>query len=159
MLSEQERREIDAEVAQYPDPRAASVDALKIVQRHRGWVSDEAVADVAEALGLTPAELDAVATFYSLVFRRPVGRHVLLVCDSVTCWIRGYPELKARLKARLGVDLGDTTADGRFTLLPIPCLGACDRAPALMVDEDLHAPVSPETLDALLARYDDGEDG
>ena len=160
MLSDEERREIEAEIAHYPDPRAASVDALKIVQRHRGgWVDDEAIADVGEILGLSPAAVDAVATFYSLVFREPVGRHVILVCDSVSCWIRGYPALRDHLRERLGVDLGGTTDDGSFTLLPIPCLGACDHAPVLMVDDDLHRDVGPEDVEGILARYVEEEKG
>lgn len=153
MLTAEERREIHAEMARYPDPRAASLDALKVAQRHRRWVSDEVLKEVAEILGMTPHELDAVATFYNLVFRRPVGEHVVLVCDSVSCWVMGCDRLQARLSERLGIRLGETTADGRFTLLPNPCLGACDGAPALMIDEDLHERVSPEALDALLAQY------
>lgn len=153
LLTAEERREIAAELARYPDPRAASVDALKIVQRHRGWVSDEALKEVAGVIGMTPHELDAVATFYNLVFRRPVGQHVVLFCDSVSCWVMGCERLAARLSERMGIRPGQTTADGRFTLLPNPCLGACDGAPALMIDADLHQRVAPDAVDALLARY------
>lgn len=154
MLSESERREIEAELAHYPLRQAAAIEALKVVQRHRRWVSDEALAEVAAMLGMSPAELDGVATFYNMIFRRPVGRHVILVCNSVSCWVMGYDELIARLSARLGVGLGGTTADGRFTLLPNVCLGACDRAPALMVDDDLYGPVDVGSIDAILDRYE-----
>ncbi|MEW6296725.1 MAG: NADH-quinone oxidoreductase subunit NuoE, partial [Thermodesulfobacteriota bacterium] len=125
----------------------------KVVQAHRGWVSDESLRDVADLLDMTPDELDGVATFYNLVFRRPVGRHVILLCDSVSCWIMGYERVRARLKERLGIGFGETSADGRFTLLPVPCLGACDHAPAMMVGQDLHQDLDADTLDALLARY------
>jgi len=108
---------------------------------------------VAALLDMTPDELDSVATFYNLIFRQPVGRHVILVCDTVSCWVMGYEEIVAQLGERLGIAFGQTTADGRFTLLPIPCLGACDRAPAMMIDDDLHGPVLPEALDEILARY------
>jgi NADH-quinone oxidoreductase subunit E len=99
------------------------------------------------------AEVDGLATFYSMIFRRPVGRHVILVCDSVACWVMGYDGLRERLEARLGITLGGTTADGRFTLLPAGCLGVCEHAPAMMVDEDLHLDLTPEKLDEILARY------
>jgi NADH-quinone oxidoreductase subunit E len=153
MLTAEEQQEIEAEFSRYPNKRAVSIDALKIIQRHRGWVSDESLHDVGELLDMTPDELDGVATFYNLVFRKPVGRHVVLVCDSVSCWIMGYEKLCQRLTSRLGVNLGGTTSDGRFTVLPIVCLGACDHAPTLMVDNDLHRDVDPEKLGELLDRY------
>ena len=154
MLSNEERREIEAEVAIYAQKRAACIEALKVVQQHRGWVPDEALDEVAELLEMTPDELDGVATFYNLIFRKPVGRHVILICDSVSCWIMGYDNLRGHLRSRLGIDLGETTADGRFTLLPSVCLGACDRAPVMMVDDDLHLDLTPERIDQILAGYE-----
>jgi NADH-quinone oxidoreductase subunit E len=153
MLSHEERREIDAELARYPTRQAASVDAMKIVQRHRGWVSDESLKDVASLLGMTADELDGVATFYNMIFRRPVGRHVILVCNSVTCWMLGADRLHAQTAIASGTRSGETSADGRFTLLPIVCLGACDHAPALMIDGDLHGDVDAERVDQMLSRY------
>jgi NADH-quinone oxidoreductase subunit E len=153
MLDDRIIAEIRAELAHYEHKRAAAPEALKIAQRHRGYVSDETLADVAALLGMTPAELEDVATFYNLIFRRPVGRHVILVCDSISCHVCGCVALLAALRERLGVEPGQTTADGRFTLLPTACLGACDRAPAMMVDEDLQAPVAPESVAEVLARY------
>ncbi len=153
MLKDQEIRDIRAEMGRYPTARAAAPDALRIVQRSRGWVSTDAVRDIAAFLGLSAEEVEGVATFYNLIWRRPVGRHVILVCDSVSCWIMGYESLKQRLEERLGVGLGQTTPDGRFTLLPIGCLGACHRAPAIIVDGDLHENLSPEALDSILEGY------
>lgn len=153
MLSAGEQEEIEAELQRYADRQAVCIDALLIVQRHRGWVSDEAVRDIAEALAMSPAEVDAVATFYNRVFRRPVGRHVIFLCDSVSCWIMGYGRACEALTARLGIGFGETSADGRFTLLPTPCLGACDHAPAMMIDDTLHGDLDPERLDAILDRY------
>ena len=143
MLSAEERREIEAELTRYPTRQAASVDAMKIVQRHRGWVSDESLKDLAALLDMTADELDGVATFYNMIFRRPVGRHVILVCNSVTCWMLGADRLHAQTAIASGARSGETSADGRFTLLPIVCLGACDHAPALMIDGDLHGDVDP----------------
>jgi NADH-quinone oxidoreductase subunit E len=153
MLTDEERQEIAAELPRYPEKRAACVEALKIVQRRRGWVSDESLREVAELLEMTPDELDGVATFYNLIFRRPVGRHVILLCDSVSCWIMGGTDLRQRLQERLQIRPGETTADGRFTLLPVVCLGACDRAPAMMIDDDLHGDLTAQRLDAILERY------
>ncbi len=153
MLKDQEIRDIRAEMGRYPTARAAAPEALRIVQRSRGWVSTDAVRDIAAFLGLAAEEVEGVATFYSLIWRRPVGRHVILVCDSVSCWIMGYESLKQKLEERLGVGLGQTTPDGRFTLLPIGCLGACHRAPAMIVDGDLHENLSPEALDSILEGY------
>lgn len=153
MLSPEERKEIEAELSRYPTKQAVCIDALKIVQRHRGWVSDESIRDIAELLEMSRDDLDSVATFYNLIYRKPVGRHVILLCNSVSCWILGYERLRQRLGERLGIQLGETTPDGRFTLLPIVCLGTCDHAPALMIDNDLHRDLTPESVDRILEEY------
>jgi len=152
MLTEEEKEEIQQELKEYTKKRAACIEALKIVQRHRGWVSDE-IGDIAKMLDMTPDELDNVATFYSLIFRKPVGKHVILICDSISCWITGYDLMREHLKERLGIGLGETTEDGQFTLLPTACLGACDRAPAMMIDDVLHGNLTPEKIDELLEQY------
>lgn len=156
MLTEKEKREIAAEFPQYENRQAACIDALKIVQEHRGWVSDESIADLAEFLEMTPEELDSVATFYNLIFRKPVGRHTVMLCDSISCWVMGYEAVRERIKERLGVSFGETTPDGEFTFLPVVCLGTCDHAPAMMVDADLHRDLSPDQIDAILAKYRNG---
>jgi len=153
MLNEKEIQEINTELAHCATKASASIEALNIVQRYQGWVSDENLREVARMLELTPDELDAVATFYSFIFRKPVGRHVILVCDSISCWVMGYNPLLDIIMKKLGIGLGETTEDKRFTLLPISCLGACDRAPAMMVDEDLYGPVTPEMMDKILEKY------
>jgi NADH-quinone oxidoreductase subunit E len=118
MLKDEEKKEIEEQTPRYATKRAACIEALKVVQKHRGWVDDDALVDVAIFLEMTPDELDNVATFYNMVFRRPVGRHVILICDSVSCWIMGYNRLREHLASRLGIKLGETTSEGRFTLLP-----------------------------------------
>jgi NADH-quinone oxidoreductase subunit E len=152
-LSDVERQEIAAELEHYAHKQAACVEALKVVQRHRGWVSDASLREVAEMLDMTPDELDGVATFYTLIFRRPVGQHVMLLCNSVSCWIMGYERLREHVRTHCGIALGETTPDGRLTLLPVPCLGTCDHAPALMIDDELYRDMDPEKLTHVLARY------
>lgn len=153
MLSPEERHEIETEMPHYPNKEAVCIDAMKIVQRHRGWISDEAIRDIAEFLGMSAADLDSVATFYNLIYRKPVGRHVILLCNSVSCWIMGYDRVRERLCQRLGIEVGATTPDGRFTLLPIVCLGTCEHAPALMIDNDLHRDLSADSAEQVLEGY------
>lgn len=153
MLTDEEKKEIQEEIKHYPIKKAASIEALKVVQKYRGWVSDESIKDIAAELEMSAEELDSVATFYNLVFRKPVGKNVILVCDSISCWVMGYEKLYDHLKKKLGIEFGQTTKDNRFTLLTIPCLGTCDRAPALMINNDLHRDLTPEKLDKILEKY------
>ncbi|MDN5862094.1 MAG: NADH-quinone oxidoreductase subunit NuoE [Salinisphaera sp.] len=152
-LSEEEIAEIRREMGLYEDPQAAAIEALKVVQSHRGWVCDEALEAAAAVVGVSPAAMEAVATFYNLIFRQPVGRHVIMVCDSVSCYLCGYQHIKDHLSKTLGIDYGQTTKDERFTLLPICCLGDCDQAPALRVGDDMHNNLTPQRVDEILAAY------
>jgi NADH-quinone oxidoreductase subunit E len=153
MLTQDEIQAIDHEVQLVPHKKAAVIEALKIVQQQRGWISDESLEAIARYLDMSPAEVDSVATFYNLIFRRPVGRHVILLCDSISCYVMGYWQLYEALQQHLGVRFGETSADQRFTLLPNACLGCCDHAPALMIDEDLYLDVKEEQLTEILKTY------
>src|SRR5665648_592612 len=153
MLTEDEKKEILEEVKHYPSPAVASIDALKIVQHHRGWVSDESVKDISEMLMMSNEEADSVATFYSRIYRRPVGRNVILICDSISCMIMGYESLYEYLSEKLGISFGQTTSDGRFTLLPVSCLGDCDNAPAMMINNDHFNKLTVEMIEELLGNY------
>jgi NADH-quinone oxidoreductase subunit E len=150
-LSDSEITAIDAELAHVPIPAGAAIDALKIVQAHRGWVSDESLKAIAKHLHMSAAELDGIATFYTLIFRRPVGEKVILLCNSVTCWIKGCDGLQGKITQQLGIELGETTSDGKYTLLPMTCLGACDKAPVMMVGDDLHENVSQQSVAELFS--------
>ena len=152
MLNDLVKQKITAKM-ETDHPEAVAIEALHIVRNHYGWISDELVRDVATLLDVDPTELDGTATFYNHLYRKPVGRHVILVCDSVACWIMGYESLVEHLTRRLSIRMGETTADGRFTLLPIQCLGSCHSAPAIMIDEDLHEKLDEQKLDAILAQY------
>jgi len=154
MLTQEEIKEIDKAISIVPYKKAASVEALKVVQGHRKYVSDENLKDVAAYLDMSAEELDSVATFYNLIFRKPVGRHIILLCDSISCWVMGYENIKEQLTAKLKIGYGETTMDGKFTLLPNPCLGTCDCAPALMIDKDLYRNLTIEQLDEILNKYE-----
>lgn len=134
-------------------PRAASIDALKIVQANHRWVPDGAIAAIARVLGIPASDVEGVATFYNLIFRQPVGRHVITVCDSISCFLTGSEDLIAAMKLKLGIELGQTTPDDRFTLLPICCLGNCDKGPTLMIDRDTYGSVAIHQIDELLEQY------
>ena len=138
VLSPEELSEIDAELAHVPYKSGAAIDALKIVQAKRGWISDQSLQAIAKYLDMSAEELEGIATFYNLIYRRPVGKKVILFCDSVSCWICGCDGIKQKITDVLGVDYGETTQDDAYTLIPVPCLGACDRAPVMMVGDDLH---------------------
>jgi len=152
-LTTEERQAIEHERHHYDDARAAVIEALKIVQKRQGWVPDGAIPAIGAVLGIPAADVEGVATFYNLIFRQPVGRHVIKVCDSISCFLTGYDALREALQQRLGIRLGQTTPDNRYTLLPICCLGACDRGPVLMIDDDTHFNVSPDTLAPVLEAY------
>ena len=145
-LTSAEVREIDAELAHMPQKSGAAIDALKIVQSYRGWVSDEALVAIARYLDMSPEALEGVATFYNLIYRQPVGDKVVLFCDSVSCWIRGCDGVKQKISEKLGVDYGETTTDNQYTLIPVPCLGACDKAPVMMVGDDLYTNLDDEKI-------------
>ena len=153
VLSEAEHAAIEHEMHHYEDPRAASIEALKIVQKERGWVPDGAADAIGAILGIPASDVEGVATFYSQIFRQPVGRHIIRVCDSMTCYVGGHESVVAEMHKQLGIGLGETTSDSRFTLLPVCCLGNCDKAPALMIDDDTFGDVQPDGVAKLLEAY------
>ena len=148
-LSGQEIADIEAEVSHLPNRQAAAIDALKIVQAYRGWISDESLSAIAKVLQMSTEELDGIATFYNLIFRYPVGENVILFCDSVSCWLMDGDKVCDRIKQKLEVDYGETTTDGKYTLLPVTCLGDCDHAPVMMIGEALHHDLTPESGERL----------
>ncbi len=149
-LSAAERAAITAMAGHYANKRGACIEALKYVQAQHRWVCDDHLAEVAGLLDMSRADLEGVATYYNLIFRRPVGAHVILLCDSISCWIMGRGAVNAYIKTRLGIEPGQTTQDGAYTLLPIVCLGHCDHAPAMLLDETLHGDLDAGRIDAIL---------
>ena len=153
-LSQEEIAQIESEIEHLPNRSSAAIEALFIVQKQRGWISDESLHAIAGLLEMPSEDLEGVATFYNLIYRQPVGRHVVMVCDSVSCFVMGADELARQVQAVLGINFGETTSDNRFTLLPIVCLGACDKAPVMMIDQDLIANASTERLEEFFGAYD-----
>ena len=152
-LTEEDRHAIEHEMHHYDDARAAVIEALKIVQKREGWVPDGAIPAIGAILGIPAADVEGVATFYNLIFRQPVGRHVIKLCDSLSCYLTGHEAVLGAIEKQLGIRPGQTTADNRFTLLPICCLGACDRGPVLMINDDTHFNLSPDGIAKVLEQY------
>lgn len=152
-LTHDEIHEIEHEKTHYPYAQAVGLEALKIVQKYQGWVSDESLLAVAEYLDIPADDLEGVATFFNLIYRRPVGKNVILFCDSVACWMLGCNSLKEHITQKLGIDYGQTTADNLFTLIPVPCLGDCDKAPTMMVGNDHYRNLTSGKIDQIIADY------
>lgn len=152
-LSDSEKQQIDEALHHVPFASGASIDALKIVQAHRGWVSDAALNALSEHMGLSTADLDSVATFYNLIFRQPVGKVVLHPCDGISCDLMGGKKIRRCISKNLGITDAQTTEDNQFTLIPLPCLGACDKAPVMIADKLLFELIDenkvPEILNQL----------
>ena len=137
--------ELKERIAHAVTPREAAVDVMKSLQAHYGWLTDEAVGEAAELLGLSTLQVEELATFYEMIYRRPVGKKVIHVCDSISCWALAGETLLEQLAVRLGINVGETTADGYFTLLPCCCLGNCTEAPTMMVGDTIYGRLTPQT--------------
>lgn len=149
-LRDAERQKIEAAAAEFPQRRSALIPALRIVQESRGCVDREAMQDIAAAFDLHPMEVEEVATFYTMINTRPVGKHLIQVCRSISCFIMGSNPLLRHLEEKLGVAVGETTPDGKFTLVAVECLGSCGTAPVMQVNEDYHENLTPEKVDQIL---------
>lgn len=151
-LSAESVKRIDELVGRYPQKEAALLPVLHIVQREKGFISREAEMWVAGILGLPRLRVSEALSFYTLLRREPAGKHIIQVCRNISCFLAGAEEILGALESRLGIKAGETTADGRFTLVAVECLGNCDHAPCLMVDDDDYGPVSREAIDGILKR-------
>lgn len=151
-LSEAARTEITRLVAQFPHRQSALLGALFVAQEEAGYLSPEVIADVAAALDLPPSEVASVASFYHLFHFAPVGREVIQVCTNISCMLNGCHRVLQRLREHLGIEVGQTTPDGAYTLHTAECLAACEQAPVIMVGDDRIGPVRPDEVETLLAR-------
>lgn len=153
MLPEKLHDRLRRQIAEADYPRELVVDVMYAVQRHYGYLSDEAVLEVAELMGITPLEVEELATFYDFIYREPVGKFVIHVCDGVVCWMCHHKfSVFHYLSEKLGIDLGQTTTDGLFTVLPTACVGYCDQAPAMLINGVLYGALTPEKIDEVLEK-------
>jgi NADH-quinone oxidoreductase subunit E len=152
MLPKELREQLQSRIAAEDHPRELVVDVMCALQDHYGYLSDEAVEETAELLNMSPLEVEELATFYTFIYREPVGKYVIHVCDSVICWMDGYESIRNYLSQKLGTKMGETTADGLFTLLPVCCIGYCDEAPAILINREAFTHLTPEKLDTILEK-------
>jgi len=151
MLSEKSKAQINELKGKYPDPKSALLPALEIAQREHGWLSDEVMREVGKAMDLPPTEVASVASFYTMLYTQPVGEHVIQVCTNITCSLLGAEHLVDYISRKLGIEVGQTTADGKVTLLTVECLGSCGTAPMMQVDETYYEDLTEEKIDRILA--------
>lgn len=152
MIPPELHEELQARIAAAEHPREQAINIMYAVQNHYGYLTDEGLKEAAELLGLTPLELEELATFYDFIYREPVGRYVIHVCDGVVCWMFHENSVFDYLCQKLGVCAGAVTADGMFTVLPTACIGCCDHAPAMLINGKFYGPLTPEKIDEILER-------
>jgi NADH-quinone oxidoreductase subunit E len=150
MLTIELRESLVKQIESVEHPRELVVDIMFALQNHYGYLSDEALEETALLLDMSPLEVEELATFYTFIYREPVGKYVIHVCDSVICWMDGYESIQEHLCRKLGIMIGETTVDGLFSLLPVCCIGYCDRSPAILINRKVYGPLTPEKLDDIL---------
>ncbi len=159
MLSKELQTDLQRKIAEAEHPWETAIDVMVALQNHYGYLGDEALQEAAELLAMTPLELEELATFYEFIFREPVGKYVIHVCDGIVCWMNGHQSVIDYLSAKLGIRPGETTADGLFTLLPVCCIGYCDLSPAMLINRRAYGPLTPQKIDDILQRLRDRAQG
>lgn len=159
MISEQAKQRMRDLAARYPVARSAVMPSLYIAQEEEGYITQEALQAVADAIGLTVDDVESIATFYTMYHQRPLGQKVIKVCTSVSCYLRNCDGLVQQLEQRLGIRAGETTADGRYTLMTAECLASCGTAPVVQVNDEFVENVTPEKADALVNQLDQELEG
>ena len=150
MIPSKLKTALEKEIAGAEHPREMVVDVMSALQDHYGYLSNEALEKAAALLNMNPLELEELATFYTFLYREPVGKYVIHVCDSVICWLEGQTSMQDYLCRKLNIDMGQTTQDGLFTLLPVCCIGYCDLSPAILINKKAYGPLTSEKLDEIL---------
>jgi len=150
MLPDELKSALEAKVAAAEHPREMVVDVMFAIQAHYGHLTDEGVEETAQLVGMSALEVEQLATFYTFIYREPVGKYVIHVCDSVVCWMNGVETLKDYLSKKLGIGDGETSPDGLFTLLPVCCVGYCDRSPAILINKKVYGNLTTEKIDGII---------
>jgi NADH-quinone oxidoreductase subunit E len=149
-LSEAASQKIQAIINRYPEKRSALIPSLHLVQKEIGWVSEEAIREIAGLFDLSPIEVNEVVSFYTMFHRKPVGKYVIQVCTNISCLLCDAEEIVAHLTKRLGIKMGETTADKKFTLMEVECLGSCGTSPVIQINDDYYEELTPEKVDQIL---------
>jgi NADH-quinone oxidoreductase E subunit len=153
VLSEEAKTRITQLKERYPQARSALLPALHLAQReHDGWLNDELMTEVAGIMGLPPTEVRSVASFYTMFNRQPVGKHLVQVCTNVSCSLLGAGHIVEHLRRRLGIEVGETTSDGLFTLLEVECLGSCGTAPMMQINDVYYENLTTKSVDEILTQ-------
>lgn len=150
MLSETTRNQIADLIKKYPQPRSALIPALRLAQTESGFLSENVISEIAQIFALSPSEVFEVATFYSMFYKKPVGKYVIQVCNNLSCMLRNSDQIVEHLQKRLGIKIGETTPDRKFTLLEAECLASCGTAPVAQINDEYHENLTPEKLDQIL---------
>ncbi len=152
MIPQEMRDQLQAQVASAEHPREQAINVMYAVQKHYGYLTNEGLVEAAVILRLTPLEVEELATFYDFIYREPVGRYVIHVCDGVVCWMFHENSVFEYLCKKLGVCAGQVSPDGWFTVLPTACIGFCDHAPAMLINGKMYGPLTPQLIDEILER-------
>ena len=150
MLSESACQKIQELIGQYPKKRSALIPSLHLVQKELGYVSQDAMREIARIFGISPSEVHEVASFYTMFHRKPVGKYVLQVCTNISCQLCNAEGILSHLTKRLGIKPGETTPDNKFTLIEVECLGSCGTSPVAQINDDYYEELTPEKLDKIL---------
>jgi NADH-quinone oxidoreductase E subunit len=150
MLSEVTVQRIEALIKKYPQSRSALIPSLQIAQEEFGYLTPDSVREVAGIFHLPPNEVYEVASFYTMLFKKPVGKYVIQVCTNISCLLCNCEAIMGHLKTRLGISPGETTPDKKFTLMEVECLASCDTAPVAQINDDYHENLTPDRLDQIL---------
>jgi NADH-quinone oxidoreductase subunit E len=153
MIPKELREKLIKHLDHVEHPQELVVDVMFAIQEHYGYLTDEGVQETAALLDMTPLEVEQLATFYTFIYREPVGKYVIHVCDSVVCWMEGYASVNDYLCQKLDVQPGETTSDGLFTLLTVCCIGYCDRSPAMLINKKAYGNLTVEKIDGILTKF------
>jgi NADH-quinone oxidoreductase subunit E len=150
MIPEELQKKIAEKLGDTNHLKEKAVDVMYLLQGHFGYMSDEAVREAASILAMTPLEIDELATFYDFIYREPVGKYVIHVCDGVVCWMDHEGSVFSYLCRKLGVNVGETTPDNLFTVLPTACIGDCHNSPSMLINGEFYGKLTPAKIDGIL---------